>query len=260
MRKTIFALMAALAWGWIPLPSAAAEDGPSVTPYRPTVSNPAELSEPGWLEMEAGWNKTKGGDNAWRESLPYLFKYAFTPDFGVMLGGDAAVSQTDLDGNLLSGAGDTTLMLKNKWSLGGEDGPALGLEYGFKSPTAKTGLGNGKTDCIVNGIYSTEADGNTVDLNLNLTRLGEALPGESRHQWGWATAVSRALNEKWGVAAELSGNWRKGVAPINQFLASASYVLNRRVVFDVGAATGISQSSQSWGLIAGVSILLDKLR
>jgi len=42
--------------------AAQAEDStPTATPYRPTVSNPATLSEPGWLEMELGWQTTKSG-------------------------------------------------------------------------------------------------------------------------------------------------------------------------------------------------------
>ena len=35
------------------VPSVWAEQ-PTATPYRPTVSNPADLSEPGFFELEAG--------------------------------------------------------------------------------------------------------------------------------------------------------------------------------------------------------------
>jgi hypothetical protein len=43
------------------LSTAIAADEPSTTPYRPTVSTPANLSEPGWLEVEAGGQQTRGG-------------------------------------------------------------------------------------------------------------------------------------------------------------------------------------------------------
>ena len=36
------------------LRTAIAADEPTATPYRPTVSTPAALSEAGWLELEAG--------------------------------------------------------------------------------------------------------------------------------------------------------------------------------------------------------------
>ncbi|MES2354302.1 MAG: hypothetical protein V4568_07830 [Pseudomonadota bacterium] len=50
--------------------AALAADEPAVTPYRPSVSAPANLSEPGWLEAEFGWQHIDGGDAARRDSLP----------------------------------------------------------------------------------------------------------------------------------------------------------------------------------------------
>lgn len=254
--QTAMAALAAMA----ALSAHAADDQePTVTPYRPTVSNPAALSEPGWLEMEAGFLHTKGGDSDHATSLPYLLKYAFTPDFGVLLGGDAYIRQTD-DGRRISGGGDTTLLLKQRWALGkGDDGPAFGLEYGATLPTAKKGLGSGKTDYTVNGIYSTELSGNSVDLNLNLTRIGSIEAGEGRTQLGYAASVGHTINDQWGVAAEISGTTRRSTAPTDQILFAASYTASPRVVWDAGTAFGLSHASQDWSLFGGVSILLDKI-
>jgi len=233
-----------------------AGEEPSVTPYRPTVSNPAALSQPGWLEVEAGWNSSRDTDNNSRGNLPYLLKFAFTENLGVLLGGDAYINQTDAAGDQLSGAGDTLLLLKQKWDAGNS---AFGLEYGFKSPTAKEGLGNGKTDYLLNGIYSTELSGHAIDLNLNLTVLGESQAGEARQQWGWATTVSRPLSDTWGIAAELSGYTREGTAAASQFLGAVSYAMNRRVVWDAGFSVGITPAAPMWGVFAGVSVLTAKL-
>ena len=240
-------------------PPASAEELPSVTPYRPTVSNPAALSQPGWLEFETGLNTSKASDDSSRDNLPYLLKFAFTDSFGVLLGGDAYIDQTDLAGEKLSGAGDTLLLLKQKWDASEDGSSAYGVEYGFKSPTAKDGLGTGKTDYLVNGIYSTELSGDTIDLNLNLTVLGEAQVGEERQQWGWATTWSRPLNDTWGVAAELSGTLRQGAETSNQFLGAVSYNMNRRVVWDAGFTAGISPAAPKWGAFVGVSVLAAKL-
>lgn len=236
-----------------------AEEPPAVTPYRPTVSNPAALSQPGWLEVEAGWNGSKASDNSSRGNLPYLLKFAFSDRLGVLLGGDAYIEQTDPTGESLRGAGDTLLLLKQKWTPDNVDNTALGLEYGFKSPTAKEGLGSGTTDYLVNGIYSAELSGNTLDLNLNLTLLGDAQVGEGRQQWGWATTWSRSLNDSWGVAAELSGSVRQGTDAASQFLGALSYAVNRRVVWDAGFTAGISPAAPKWSVFAGVSVLAAKL-
>src|SRR5262252_7277339 len=65
---------------------------PQVVPYRPTVSTPAQLSAPGWLELEAGGLVANGpAASASRATLPYTLKLAFTPDWGVRIGGDAWV-------------------------------------------------------------------------------------------------------------------------------------------------------------------------
>lgn len=248
------------------VPFASAEELPSVTPYRPTVSNPAALSQPGWLEIETGLNGSEASDNSRRSNLPYTLKFAFTDNFGVLLGGDAYIDQTDLTGSKLSGAGDTLLLLKQKWAASKDGNTAYGLEYGFKSPTAKAGLGTGQTDYLINGIYSTGLSGNTpglssntIDLNLNLTVLGDAQVGEARQQWGWATSWSRPLNDIWGIAAELSGTMRQGAETSNQFLGAVSYTMNRRVVWDAGFTAGISPAAPKWSAFVGVSILAAKL-
>lgn len=240
-------------------PFASAEEQPAVTPYRPTVSNPAALSQPGWLEIETGWSSSKASDNSSRGNLPYTLKFAFSDSFGVLLGGDAYIEQADSTGAPLRGPGDTLLLLKQKWAASEAGNAAFGLEYGFKSPTAKEGLGSGKTDYLVNGIYSTELSGNTVDLNLNLTGLGDAQVGESHQQWGWAAAWSRPLNDIWGVAAELSGYTRQGADSGSQFLGALSYTMNRRVVWDAGFTAGISPAVPKWGVFAGVSLLAGKI-
>ena len=264
MRKSAFGMQDSLRRYLLLLctavtPFATAEDLPSVTPYRPTVSNPAALSQPGWLEVETGFNSSRASDNGRRGNLPYLFKLAFSDSFGVLLGGDAYIDQTDQAGSKLSGAGDTLLMLKQKWATSEDGNTAFGVEYGFKSPTAKDGLGSGKTDYLLNGIYSTELSGNTIDLNVSYTELGDAQPGEARQQWGWATGWSRPLNDIWGIAAELSGTTRQGAESSRQFLGAVSYNMNRRVVWDAGFTVGLTPAAPTWSVFAGVSILAGKL-
>src|SRR4051794_2714731 len=96
-----------------PKPSFAAssDDSPSVVPYRPSVSTPASLPAPGWLEVEGGVQREHDGAGARRDSLPLTLKLAFTPDWGVIVAGDAWVRQRD-DGATASGIGDVAVVLK----------------------------------------------------------------------------------------------------------------------------------------------------
>lgn len=239
-------------------PAAFSEEA-KVSPYRPTISNPAGLSEPGWLELESGVMAQDGKDGSSQRSLPYLAKFAVTPDFGILLGGDAYLSRTE-NQTSTSGTGDTLLMLKQRYPLDEETATALGCEYGFKAPTATSGLGSGKRDYVFNGILSSDIGRHTFDVNLNVTKLGDVTPETSAYQYGWAGTVFHPVGEQWGVMAELSGSARQGTRPQNQWLVAASYAWNSRLVLDTGFSGGISGESHRAAWFAGMAALLGKVR
>lgn len=233
------------------------EEEVSATPYRPTISNPAALSAPGWLEMEMGMLDIKSADKSRAKTVPYLLKYAFSKDFGVLLGGDSYVVQVDPDRKRTSGYGETTLLFKHRWGLNDQD-DALGLEWGTKQPTATNGLGSGSSDSTINGIYSTAIAETTIDFNFGLTRLGAIQQGESRNQWNSAIALSRALNDKWAVAFEIAGIRRSGVPFSSQHMATIAYVVSNRMVLDAGLAKGNHANDHM--VFAGITLLMERLR
>lgn len=234
--------------------SAMADEAPTVTPYRPSVSSPAALSAPGWVEVEAGVQNSRGEDASRRVTLPYTFKLAFTPDWGVRIGGDALVRQTEGGGAAQRGGGDTTIVLKRRFEL--NDDSAWGLELGTKLPTARRGLGSGRADTGVNAIYSSDfAPGWHTDLNLAVTRIGGVPAGQSRWQQAWATSVSRNLSEQWGVGGELAGTRQGGNASTAQALFAASYAVSRKLSLDVGVSKGLNAASGAWSAFAGLTFL-----
>ncbi len=245
-------LMFALLIAW--LGGARAEE-PSATPYRPTVSNPAALPAPGYLEVEFGALNVRGGDARDRNSLPVLAKYAFSENFGLLIGGEPRVGLTNHDGEKITGAGDTTLQLKFRHALDGDS--ALGLEAGVKADTAKTGIGSGKSDYLVNGIYSREIGDYALDFNLAYTRHGVTDAGESRHGVSWAASIGRPLAGNWGIAFELSGAARRNEPAASQSLAALSYNVSKRVVLDGGVAIGLSKNAPDRALTIGMTVLFE---
>ena len=236
---------------------AATDDAPSVTPYRPSVSTPAALSAPGWLEAEVGGQNTKGGDSSRQVSMPYTLKLAFTPDWGVRIGGNAFVRNTDSDGNRTTGFGDTALVLKRRFAI--NEGSAFGIEAGANMPTAKTGLSSGKTDYSLNGIYSADLGEFHTDLNLTVTRKGVADVDVGRYQKGWAASLSHGIGDDWGVVGEFSGVRQTGLANTAQFLLAGNYNASKSLVLDAGVSYGLSKASPDWSVFAGMTILLGKL-
>lgn len=230
-------------------PALADDNGPPVTPYRPSVSSPAQLPAPGQLELELGGLSTKTGADQ-RDSIPYLLKLAFTNEWGILLGGEGYVSDRDGFGNRANGIGDTNITLKRAFLI--DDATAFGLELTAKQPTAKDSIGSGAADYTLNGIFSKDLGEIHMDLNLNTTRLGAFDDGTGRMQTGWASSFSTSLNEKWGATGELSGTHRSNVPSTAQLLTALTYSPSKRMVIDFGVAKGLNNASEDWSLFTGI--------
>ena len=230
------------------------DDFAPITPYRPSVSSPAQLPAPGQLEFELG-GLHQTADGSRRDSLPYLFKLAYDKNWGLLIGGEALVRLHD-DSGRASGLGDTTLTLKRAWNV--EEGTAFGLELGVKLPTAKDTIGNGKTDFSLNAIYSHDFGPVHMDANLNGLRLGISDPGTSRNQYGASAAFSTPIAEHWGLTGELSGTQRSGVEHGRQLLAAVTYSPTPLLTFDLGAARAIAPHPATTSLFAGMVVPLAK--
>ena len=235
---------------------ACAQDEAGVTPYRPSVSSPAQLPLPGQLEFEVGGLSTKSGA-ARRDSLPYTFKLAFDPQWGVLLGGEAYVSARDESGQRARGTGDMSLVLKRAFLL--DSATAFGLELGAKLPLAKDSIGSGKTDYTLNGIFSKDLAAVHMDANLNVTREGAQDAGTGRTQSGLSASFSTPVSEKWGATAELSGTHRHGQGDTAQLLLAATYNPSKHLAIDVGFAKGLNAASPDWSLFSGLVLPIARL-
>ncbi|MDN2709444.1 transporter [Janthinobacterium sp. SUN118] len=237
-------------------PPAQAQDGDPVLPYRPSVASPAQLPAPGQLEFEAGGLLSKT-DGARRASLPYTFKLAFSPEWGILLEGEAFVRARDETGRRETGVGDTTVVLKRAFVL--DSATALGLELGWKAPTAKDAIGSGKSDLSLNGIFSRDLGAVHMDMNLNATRLGASEPGTGTVQTGWAASFSTPVSTRWGATAEVSGTRLRGAPATAQLLLAATYSPTPRLAIDLGVARGLTGASPDWSLFSGLVVPLGKL-
>jgi len=227
--------------------------GLKATPYRPTVSNPADLPVPRHLEWEAGGLFTDDREHIRRNSIPFLLKYALNEDFGILVGGDSFVSD-HANGSTDTGWGDTNLVAKYHYAI--SNSTALGVEAGAKLPTAASDLGSGHTDFTLNGIVSTQVNDFDIDVNASYTRLGRSDEGASRGVFGWAVAAARDIARQWTLSGELSGTHQGGVPSATQFLGALSYTAQPNVVLDGGGLAGLNRGAPRYGLFAGLTVLI----
>jgi hypothetical protein len=237
------------------------EERPDATPYRPTVTTPAALSAPHWLEGEFGGlfvHDAGADDPTRRTSVPYALKYAFSEDWGVRVQGEGLV-HVRADGFHQTGFGDTQIIVKRRFAI--DDAQAFGLEVGALYPTARPALqsGSGKPDYSVNGIYSADALGFHADANVIGTRLGAREEGTSRWQTLGALAVSHPLMDRWQIAGEFAATRQSGASTQTQFLGALSYSLRRDIVLDAGAIRGLNHATPAWQAFAGMTVVLGKL-
>ncbi len=229
----------------------------SVTPYRPTVSTPAQLSAAGWLEGEFGGLDTAGPGRERMASIPYALKLGFSPDWGIRVSGNAYMSATDDGGATSRGIGDTSLIAKRRFGI--DDASAFGLEFSALAPSAPAAIGNGRPAYGATGIYSLDFGGGYhTDVNLFLTRLGGS-DTVSPWQSGYALALSHPLGKVWGLFGEFSGFHQRGLPDTDQFLGGATYNVSKRLVIDMGAEAGLTRASPRWGVFSGFTVLIGRL-
>ncbi|MFZ6648175.1 transporter [Undibacterium sp. TJN25] len=236
--------------------AALADDDGAVLPYRPSVSSPAQLPQEGQLEFELGGLASKSGDTR-RDSLPYLFKLAFNPQWGLLFGGEAYVSSREDGGSRARGLGDSSLVLKRAFLV--DDATAFGLEFGAKLPTAKDSIGSGSADYSINNIFSKDMGKLHMDLNLNVTKLGGVDAGTSSLQTGLSSSFSLPIAEQWGTNFEWSGTRRNGAASTAQLLGAFTYSPSKRMTIDFGVVRGLNSASPDWSLFTGIVVPVAKL-
>jgi len=235
-----------------------ADDEPTVTPYRPTVSNPADLPQPGWIEGEFGGMHTFGDDGSRSDAVPWLIKYAFDENYGILIGGNAFLNDAPVGAPASSGIGDSSLEWKQRFPV--SENAAFGIEAGAIVPTAAHNLGVGKAAFIGNGIFSTDLAGMHLDLNAGGTRFSTHTSGVSRWQDAWAAATSWSLSRTFGAALELSGTQQRGMPTQSQVLGAITCARSAHLVLDAGLAYGLTRNAHDTSLFAGATVLLGKLK
>ncbi|HEX8145740.1 MAG TPA: transporter [Pyrinomonadaceae bacterium] len=236
-----------------------AEEEKEVKPSRPGVANPAEIPEPGVLQLEFGYDSNfRAREVRDEQTLPVTLRYSAAKRLLLQLDFDAVISETDGRTRVRStGFGDVRVGFQFVAAEEGEGHPALAFAYFAKLPTAdeSEGLGTGRFDHKLVGLLSKKVGETDVDFNAAYLLAGEEGGPGREHGGQAAVSVSRDFKNHFGFEAELSGQSLDDVQPRGLYaLGALHYTKGRRVVFDAGARFGLNPEAPRFGLFAGMTV------
>ncbi|HEX8293448.1 MAG TPA: transporter [Pyrinomonadaceae bacterium] len=235
------------------------EEEPEVKPSRPGVASPAEIPEPGVLQLEFGYDSNfRAREVRAEHTMPFTLRYSAAKRLLLQLDFEAVRSETDEQTRgREAGFGDTRVGFQFVAAEEGEGHPALAFAYSAKLPTAdeSKGLGTGRFDHKVVGLLSKKVGEADVDFNVAYLLVGEEGGAGWEHGGQGAVSVSRDFKNHFGFEAELSGQSHDDVQPRGLFaLGALRYTKGRRVVFDAGARFGLNPEAPRFGLFAGMTV------
>jgi hypothetical protein len=135
-------------------------------PNRPTVANPADITQYGVLELEYGWDRLRSEKDIRQTSVGGLLKLGMLCDVELRWNTTSFASQTDPSGSH-GGFGDNWLGPQVRIYRQTTRVPTLAFSYAIKIPSAPTenDLGTGRVDQAFTFLASKDVKRFHVDFN-----------------------------------------------------------------------------------------------
>jgi Putative MetA-pathway of phenol degradation len=234
----------------------------TANPNRPTVTNPAHVTQYGVLELEYGWDRMWPEEGIQQTTIGGLLKFGMLCDIELRWNTTSFLSQTD--------AGGTSRTFGDNW-LGTEIRvhrqtrrlPTMAFSYGFKIPSASTenGLGTGRVDhSFTLGANETIAHFN-FDFNLTQFLIGRPTASGFDENQLMALAFSHAIRGGLQFAGEFYGETRlKQTTPgFASSLWALTYTIAPRPVIDGGFEAGLTAGGPRRHAFVGVTYSIANL-
>jgi hypothetical protein len=226
-------------------------------PNRPTVSNPADITQYGVLETEYGYTRTWPGGNNHQNDIAGLFKFAVACDFELRWDTDDFINQYT-NGITENGVGDQMIGGQYRYHHQSKNLPALAVQYEIKLPVASLSknLGTGKVDHDISFLMASKDIGKYhFDFNAGYLLAGRAFANGYDKNFNLALAFSHPLKKSFGITGEFSGETQ--LNPQTPAFASTlwaiTYKTSQRLIFDAGYDVGLTSGSPGKQFLVGVT-------
>ncbi len=230
---------------------------PAVNPGRPSITDPAALTAPGWLEAEFGGQKDLDRDRNF--NTPLLLKLTTrSRRLQVRLATDGYVQL----GDRTDGYGDTYAALQYLFATQDKARFDIAGRVTVKIPTARAALGTKKFDfsalLLASRDFSPALHG---DFNLGVSSLSrQDAPGTDTQTLVSASLTFPIAGGRWQYFNELAyqsalAGQRAQVTTMHGF----SYAPHRYDVYDVAVQWGVSGDGPVFQLLFGRTFFFGKL-
>ncbi len=258
---SIFATTPAMAQ-WIGKQTGCYADVMAANPNRPTVANPADITQYGVLELEYGWDRTWQQAGVHQTDLVGLLKFAVLCDIELRWNTTSFLSQTDLSVTH-RGFGDNWLGPQVRLYRQTKRIPTLAFSYAIKIPSASSddGLGTGRVDHSFTLLASKDIA--TLHFDFNVTHFWIGRQGMSGFDQNdqFNLAFSRSIRGGLGFTGEFYGDTElnRNTSGYASSLWALTYTINPRLVIDSGFEGGLSSGGPHRHIFAGVTYSIANL-
>ena len=228
---------------WIGKQTGCYADSIAANPNRPTVSNPAHVTQYGVVEVEYGWDRFWPGGDIRQTSLSGLLKFGIFCDVELRWNTTSFLSQTDATGTHQT-FGDNWIGAEIRFHRQTQRLPTMAFSYALKIPSATTvdGLGTGLVDHSFTFGASENIRNFNLDFNFTQFLIGKANPSGFDENQQLALAFSHVIHGRLQFVGEFYG--KTELNPTTQGFASSlwalTYTVLPRLVIDGGFEAGLT--------------------
>jgi len=215
-------------------------------PNRPTVADPADISQYGVLEVEYGYNHIMYPESKHENNLAGLFKFAATCNLEIRWDTGSFLRQAS-GGSTVTGFGDQWLGFQYRFHRQSEVAPSLAFSYAFKFPTASAtkDLGTGKHDHQLKVLVTKDILGVHFDFNTSYFFFGRPIGGGTDQNVEINLAFSHPVYKKLLFTAEFYGDTTSNInaSPSANALWAFTYAVTPRLILDAGMDHGLNSTA-----------------
>ena len=261
LMTTALALAASLASAqWMGKQTGCYSDSISANPNRPTVANPADITQYGVLELEYGWDRAWPAHGVTQTSTNGLLKFAMLCDVELRWNTTSYLSQTDASGTHRT-FGDNWLGPQVRVYKQTRHVPSLAFSYAVKIPSASTtaGLGSGRVDHSFTLLASKDVAKIHFDFNASQFWIGGGNGFDRNQQYN--LAFSHTIRGPLQFTGEFYGDTRLNAATpgFASSLWALTYTVIPRLVIDGGFEAGLTSGGPHRHAFFGVTYAIARL-